>query len=184
MKKNVFSIVCLVFALCILFTGSAAASGATPGSSSDPLITQSYVDDRYDKLYDMILGISGSGVYISDGGSTMSTNDKNTLIEEIMYRVENMVGNSSTDTYEPVFANKGQILLGGEGTEIILRSGAAVGYVAGSNGISDVTTGSDILNGDDIKLNHLLIVPRNDGRGVRLTSDAWFLIKGTYTIIY
>ena len=38
-------------------------------------------------------------------------------------------------------------------------------------------------NGNTIENNNLLIVPRDDGRGVKTTEDSWFIIKGEYKII-
>ncbi|GAE87367.1 hypothetical protein [Acetivibrio straminisolvens] len=52
-------------------------------------------------------------------------------------------------------------------------------------GLSDITsgTGADINTDDEVPLNHLLLVSRDDGRGLRVTSEkAWVLVKGPYTI--
>jgi len=89
----------------------------------------------------------------------------------------------SGSSFVPVSAAAGQIIVGGEGTEIILRSGAAVGYTSVADGIVNASVGADIKNGQAIKTNQLHIVPRADGRGVRVTQDAWFIIKGSYQVI-
>ena len=49
-------------------------------------------------------------------------------------------------------------------------------------GIADVTHGFDIPHGDAVPSNSLLIVPVSDGRGVKITKDAIFMIKGGYKI--
>ena len=74
----------------------------------------------------------------------------------------------------------------------ILRSGSAVAIspyneMGKIQGINDVTTGVDILDGESIPLFHSILIPRggNDGRGVKVTAleGAYFLIGGDYTIV-
>jgi len=90
---------------------------------------------------------------------------------------------SGGDTFTPVFLNQGDVLIGHEGTEIILRSGKAVGYVRVENGIANVTTGTEIFDGAAVGINHLLIVPKQDARGIRATTDAWLIVKGGFGIM-
>ncbi len=75
----------------------------------------------------------------------------------------------------------GQFIIAEEGTEIILRDGTSTIYTPVNAGISDVTMGKDLKNGEKVPLNHLLIVPR-DGRGVKAQATSIYLIKGKYTI--
>ncbi len=90
---------------------------------------------------------------------------------------------SSSVNYVPVELQNGQVLIGDEGTEIILRSGSAVSYVNSENGIINASNGEEYMEGVNIPKNNMLIVPRNDGRGVRATSNStWFIVKGGYTI--
>lgn len=77
----------------------------------------------------------------------------------------------------------GDILLASAGTEVILRGGYAVAYGDGTNGIPDVTGGSDLAIGSNIPKNHQLIFPRDDGRGIKITKGiAYVMIRGGYTI--
>ncbi len=155
------------------------ASNVQPGSAQDPLVTKSYVDDK----------LSQSATKV----------DQQAIVDDVMAQIEflygdtlsgNNTGSNTTatpgqeaaQTYVPVSAKAGQIIVGHEGTEIILRSGTAVGYCPGANGLVNVTQGSELGNGDAVKLNNLLIVPRHDGRGVSVKTDAWFIIKGGYNI--
>jgi len=78
----------------------------------------------------------------------------------------------------------GQKLIGTGGTEIILRSGEAAAIDNGVNGISDLTAGSDLMSGDAVGLNHLLMVPRADGRGITALTDAWVMVRGEYEILH
>ena len=133
-----------------------AASTSDPGTSSDPLVTKSYVDETVSNLLEILNTGSGS--------ASPSTQPQN-------------MG------YVPVKAVKGQIVVGGEGAEIILRSGNAESYCEGADGIVDVTTGKEYFNGTALTNNHLIIIPRADGRGAKITSDeAWFIVKGGYTL--
>ena len=79
---------------------------------------------------------------------------------------------------------EGQKLIGTGGTEIILRSGEATAIDNGVNGISDLTAGSDLMSGDAVGLNHLLMVPRADGRGITALTDAWVMVRGEYEILH
>ncbi len=88
----------------------------------------------------------------------------------------------SRTSYSPISLTAGQKLIGGEGTEIILRSGEATAIDNGANGISDLTIGTDLMTGSQVGTNHLLLVPRNDGRGITAITDIWVMIRGTYTI--
>ena len=86
-------------------------------------------------------------------------------------------------TYTPIQLTMGQKLIGDEGTEIILRSGIATAIDNGANGVSDITAGVDLMTGYDVGLNHLLLIPRNDGRGITAVTDIWVMVRGNYTIL-
>jgi hypothetical protein len=86
-------------------------------------------------------------------------------------------------TFSPIEVTGGQLLIGAEGTEIILRSGEAAAIDNGENGVADLTSGTDLLTGSRIEPNHLLLIPRDDGRGITAISDVWVLVRGDYTIL-
>ncbi len=88
----------------------------------------------------------------------------------------------SQSKYTPISLKPGQKLIGGEGTELILRSGEATAIDNGANGISDITAGKDLITGMQVGLNHLLLVPRDDGRGINAITDIWIMVRGTYKI--
>ena len=138
------------------------------GGAEDPLITRSYLEQR-------LAGVGGS---VSDEIIAF-------LIQDITAQVVAQVGSGGTGgsgQFTPVHLQQGQILIGGEGTEIILRAGAALGYTH-SDGIVDMTTGSELVMGDTVHTNHLLIIPRDDTRGAVVSSqEAWFIVRGAYTV--
>ncbi len=126
---------------------------ASAGSESDPLITLSYLEQR----------ISEVKRYVDD--KTSSSN------------------NSNPNKLEVIELKNGQKLIGREGTEIILRSGKATAKVSDLGGISDVTDGVDLKEGESIPKNHQLIIPRDDGRGLIIIQDSTFvLVRGEYII--
>lgn len=154
-------VVAAVVIVITMFSFSAisnASSTAEPGSSSDPVVTKSYVDQRIDDVM---------GVLNYSAGASTNTGTVNSQ--------------SSSANFSPVSVNLGNSIIGGEGCEMILRSGRGFA-VAATDGISNVTTGKDIKNNGEIPANNLLIIPRNDGRGVRVVESAWFLVKGSYCI--
>lgn len=158
----------LATVLCI-GTYVSAASEATPGSVNDPLATKSYVDSQLENMI---------GIF-----QELLANNKNTDVAQPQPTEPVETPAPVSSTYKvlgplPV----GTIILGGEGTEVILRSGKALAKCPGENGLSDVTQGTDITNEKEIPLNHLLIIPRQDGRGITITHEAYLMIRGDYTI--
>ena len=84
-------------------------------------------------------------------------------------------------TYELITLPKGAKLLTGTGTEFILRSGKAKSIAGAGGGIADLTAGQDLTNNVAIIRNHLLLSPKEDGRGVLMETESIFLIRGAYT---
>ena len=153
MKNKIFSAV--KTALLVAVVATATAFAADSGSSDNPLASKSYVDDKIDEVKALIATGDSTSTVTSTGGG---------------------------DTYEPVYVSVGQTLYGAEGTELILRAGKGTVVLSGVDGIVDASTGSDLKSGASAVKNHIMIVPRNDGRGIRVTEAAWFLIKGDYSI--
>jgi hypothetical protein len=78
----------------------------------------------------------------------------------------------------------GTRIIADAGTEIILRytNGSTTAIASNLGGLSNVTEGYDIQHGKAIPANHLLIIPRSDGRGVMITNNAIFMIRGSYRV--
>lgn len=162
---------------------------ANPGSLNDPLVTKLYVDEQIAAVLALI-GQGGAGV----GGPSLQVipGDRDSILGEIMVYFEatygealrnaQSAGGQSQVPYDAVFAQAGRTLVAMSGTEMILRGGSAVA-VSGINGLCNVTLGVDVVNGMDITLNHLHIVPGSDGRGMRFTTDSYLMIKGEYYFV-
>lgn len=133
-----------------------SASFSEPGSEKDPLVTMSYVNDKIEHLKQYI-----DGKLMNNGKENNTSNDL--LVVELL---------------------KGQYLIGKGGTEIILRGGIATAHgVKIDQGLTDITEGIDIDNNESVlSPNHLIIIPRDDGRGAYAVSDSIFLVRGDYNI--
>ena len=59
------------------------------------------------------------------------------------------------------------------------RSAVVIDSVSG--GLCDVTAGKD-QKGENAPANHLLLVPRDDGRGIQAVSGTIVMVRGTYTL--
>lgn len=189
MKRKIIFGIELVLSLCFMIAITVFA--AQVGSSDDPLVAKSYVDDKIDQVLKTIngLNLNGNGSAVSTG---ITEADKKAIVDEVMKQVEPLIAVALTGEdaesseaggkYIPVFATVGQTVFGGEGTEMILRSGKGEIYINGVAGIVDATTGQELKAGTKVSMNHILIVPRDDGRGVKITENGWFIIKGDYEI--
>ena len=153
---------------------------ADPGSQEDPLVTLSFVEKRIDQVK----------YYIDQkidefSGNVSSNNDElNNKNEELNNRIVQLEQMSAKEIpkLEVVELKDGQKLIAKAGVEIILRGGKATAITSQAGGLSDVTGAIDIKQGQDIPANHLLIIPRDDGRGVFVEQYAIFMIKGEYEI--
>ena len=172
MKKRIY-----IFGLGLAFLAGGLIFGgnllsANPGGAEDPLVSRSYVDMRINELVQLINAQGTS--------SQMSTE---AVVNEILADITGFFGGSGDIQFTPVHVNAGQMILGGEGVEIIRRSGGATAHVPGQDGIVNVSAGLDLDHGHPIPANHLIIIPREDGRGIRATADSWFIIRGDFTIV-
>ena len=125
-----------------------------PGSEEDPLVSLSYLEKSMDKIK----------LYIDE------------KLEE------KGLGGGISNALEVVEIDEGQSIIGKSGTEIILRGGKARILAGKLGGLSDVTDGKDLGMDVPVPANHLLIVPRDDNRGVLAITDAIFLVRGKYEI--
>ena len=155
----------LIFTL-ILSIALTVVIYAAPGDSNDPIVVLSYLNDRIKAL-------------IND----YKLDD----IADLQKRVDALASNESSGgssaALEVVEIGAGDKLIAGAGTELILRGGKA--FVIGSElgGLANVTAGKDFTSGMQFVSNHLMIVPRGDGRGAYTDDYAIFMVRGTYEIV-
>ena len=72
----------------------------------------------------------------------------------------------------------GQTLTARAGAEFIVRRGTVRLVDPTRNGVPDLTAGLDLAVGERVTLNHLLVFPRDDGRGIRAVDSAVVMYRG------
>ncbi|MZQ75936.1 MAG: hypothetical protein GT589_07210 [Peptoclostridium sp.] len=154
--KLLLTIACIVAAMGCVAT---AASG-DPGTSDDPLVTKSYVDK---KIEDLSLYIDEK---LSNGSQSAGSS----------------TGSAAQTAIEVVEVESGQSIILQAGSQIILRGGSGSIIDSKQGGIADLTQGIDLRKGYEAPANHLLMVPRSDGRGVFAKTDCIFMVMGKYEV--
>lgn len=155
MKKNRIKKIILVIASISIVLGTGVVF-SEPGSENDPLVSLSYLEKRLEQF--------------------------KYYVDEKLSKTNNNIQGNTSNNLEVVEIFEGQSIIGKGGTEIILRGGKAKIIAGELGGLSDVTDGKDLGMGKSIPPEHLLIIPRNDGRGAYAVTDAIFLVRGEYEI--
>ncbi len=75
-----------------------------------------------------------------------------------------------------------QVFVGEAGTEFILRSGRATVVDPTGSGIPDLTAGTNLTDGSPVPANHLGLIPRADGRGLRAATPVIVMYRGGYDL--
>jgi hypothetical protein len=132
--------------------GQASGKSPDPGSAQDPIALKSYVDTQVSKLQQAIDALPSGG------------------------------SGSATIALEVVSVPAGKSLIGQGGTEFILRSGTAKAIASSAGGLADITTGVDLGNGAGVPLNHMLLIPRSDNRGLKAINELVVMVRGAYEI--
>lgn len=150
---------------CVIIVGTVAiAAVSNYDPSSDPIISLSYLKNVF----------------------------KPEVVSEVVDTIkeEDIVSGSSSVAYTVEHLLKGQRIEATSSCEVILRSGRAEALVtseeniANGVGLSNVTKGTEVQNGQEVPLNNYIIIPRADGRAVVvLSDDAYFMVRGEYTVV-
>ncbi|MCQ2565978.1 MAG: hypothetical protein MJ194_03925 [Clostridia bacterium] len=135
---------------------------AEPGSEGNPLVTKLYMDSVIESIKETVTSLEARIAALEKGGNGQAA--------------------APAASWDVIEVKAGKSVLGGEGAEIVLRSGNAVALDNGANGVSDLTGGTDLMGGTKITPNHLLLVPREDGRGIKCETNCWVMVLGEYTI--
>lgn len=168
-----------------------AAAALEPGTDSDPLVTQSYVDQKVGSLSLKDQEFANKIDELTKTVSELAEKSEEYRLQSEEYKLQMKELESrltSIEKYGMFVAlelTEGEKLMTGESAEIILRGGKAKAIGGDGGGLSDITsgTGADINTDQEVPLNHLLLVSRDDGRGIKIISKkAWVLVKGPYTI--
>lgn len=122
----------------------------------------------------------------TSGGSPGSTADPLATVGYVQQAIQKALAGlssgGSASSLVVVNLAAGQQLVAQAGDRIILRAGTATAVASPQGGLADVTSGVDLTQGQNVPLNHLLIVPRSDGRGVVSTGTDVLLVQGPYSV--
>ena len=191
MKSKTNTVLTVIFAVVILMTGFIrSAAGA-----DIVLASVDYVDSKFNELNLRISQIS-TGVISTDGAVDSNTLSRINNLEVQTGALQNDVDDSNKrvdfmDTtmrnlsdgtvWQVVKVDPGIRVLASDTGEVILRSGTA--RVIGNEyneGISDLTSGVEVKNGELIAKDHHLLIPRGDGRGIITETVCYIIYKGLY----
>lgn len=160
MKKTIS----LVLVLVLLIGALAFVVFAAPGSTDDPVVSLSYVTDvLWPQIKDYVASM--------ESGSTVAP-PSHISPEGMEY----------ADTFKVINLKKGSKLIGGDGCEVIVRTGSVTVIASERGGVSDVTAGLDLPGNTIAPANHLLIIPVYDGRGLMINEDSYVMVKGDYKV--
>ena len=85
-------------------------------------------------------------------------------------------------SFKVVTLQSGEKLMCEAGTELILRMGSANVIATEKGGLADTTDGFDLADGTYVPMNHHLVVPLADGRGIAANDYVLVMGKGGYTV--
>ena len=129
-----------------------------------------------------ICGIMIFAVGIIVGAQTTdeagSVNDPLVTKSYLDMRLQNITGGENA-SYTKVTLSKGKVLVGKEGTEIMLYQGNATAYST-SKGVVNITVGELAENGTALGKYCVYVAPDADS-GIKAESDIIVFVKGAYS---
>ena len=175
--KNKIIIGIVVCAAILLVSGASIMAFASPGTSTDPLITLSYLTDIFRPQVSTEIEKTGQEL----------TERFNARISTLESQLNNSQSGPSTgdpgpaDVFTVVTLRRGQSLTCSVGVEIMLRIGSASAFGT-SPALVNTTAGTTLSSGNALVTNNMYLVTI-EGNGITATADSTrVLIRGAYTI--
>lgn len=164
MKKNRWFLrMTGLLVLSALLNVTVTMAAGTAGSSQDPLVTLSYLNDTF-------------------MNSILQRVDQKIAARNSQLSGGQAGGGSTASNFTVVTLSNGQTLNGGIGCEVMLRVGSAVCVSSSTPGLIDETSAGTLNNGGALVQNHLYMMTI-EGRGVRAAAATTkLLVRGSYTI--
>ncbi|MHA5220864.1 hypothetical protein [Dysosmobacter sp. Phy] len=168
MKKNRWYLRMAAMLALSLVLSCTVSLAAEAGSSQDPLVTLSYLNDTFlgqilEKV-DAKIAQRNSQIVQQLGGQTTSG------------------GTTTASVFTVVTLSSGQVLTGDIGCEVMLRVGTATCVAPSSPGLIDESAATTLAGGAALVQNHLYMMTV-EGRGVKATAATTkLLVRGSYTI--
>ncbi len=205
MKQKNWKAITSVLLLAALVTAGFIAIAAEYGTSDDPLVSLSYINNvlapEISSKVDEIIAektsslggeldskiaafnteLDGKIAEYASRGTDAIVNDA--FVASVADKVASKVTSqgSGSSTFSLVKLNAGQTLTAKIGCEILLRIGTATCVSSGSPGLIDMSTGGELQGGGKLEKNHLYLCTI-DGRGVKATSNITIMVRGPYSI--
>lgn len=168
MKKNRWFLRMTVLLILSLALNCTVSLAVEAGSSQDPLVTLSYLNDTF-------LG------QIMEKVDAKIAQRNSQIVQELGGQTS-IGGTTTASTFTVVTLSNGQTLTGDIGCEVMLRVGTATCVAPSTPGLIDESAGSTLSNGGSLVQNHLYMMTV-EGRGVRATAATTkLLVRGSYTI--
>lgn len=148
----------------------------------------------------LVLGVSADGSYSSKDDPLVSLSYVNDILapeimSQVMAKVEKEyvkitdITAANAGLYTLVSLKRGQTLMAASCCELVVLDGEATVTVTSASaissgaGINDLTLGSLLTNTTRVPVNHYLVIPKPDGRGITVTSESMnVLIRGEYNV--
>jgi len=201
--KNPKTIKATAAVLALSLTLGVTVLAASYDSSEDPLISLSYLTNIFkpeiEKEYeDKVAALEARLTRLEGGTPANPDGDKSDVGETEPVidtrpegwetqspETEPVIDTRPSSTYEVIELTYGDALYAVGACDIMLRSGSAVCIAPDAGqGIADYTDATEIYNEQALTKNHMLLIPRGDGRGVRATGESvYIMVRGDYTIV-
>ncbi len=165
MKKNRWVLRMMVLLVICGALNMTVSLAAEAGSSGDPLVTLSYLNDTFMStiMQNVDQKIAARNSQLAQSGGLLPSGGTGAV-------------------FSVVTLSSGQTLTGDIGCEVMLRVGTAVCAASSSPGLIDETTAGTLNNGGALAQNHLYMMTI-ENRGVRATAATTkLLVRGSYTI--
>ncbi len=206
MKQKKWKALTSVLLLLSLIVAGFIAIAAEYGTSDDPLVSLSYINNvlapQISKKVDEVIAektdalnaemdkkINSVSNEIDDKLSEYTSKSADEIvtdafIDSVAEKVAQKVPATSEagSIFKQVKLTSGQTLNTNVGCEVLLRIGTAKCVSSGTTGLIDMTTGGVLSNGTALEKNHLYLCTIEGGRGVKATSDVTLLVRGPYSI--
>ncbi len=204
MNKKLQVILAAALTVAFFATTAVAAVGATYDTAADPIVAYSGLLKWAEEVFRPSLNQTITDTVTPLQNTLDSTTKRLQTAEQTVLALEAKIealekeldekadvpqtpAASTESGYSVIYLTGGTELLATSVCTIILRSGSAeVVSPFPTQGLTDITVGSELFAGNAMPTNHAVIVPRGgDGRGIRVTSSvgAYILVQGGYTVV-
>ncbi|UOO37386.1 hypothetical protein IZU99_09010 [Oscillospiraceae bacterium CM] len=173
-KKKILIALGVIVAV-VLISGVSILAATNLGTSSDPLVTLSYLTN---KLRPQIMSDVSANISAAEVSMSSSLDTK---LDAFEADINARVSGSGQTGFTVVTLSKDQTVTCAAGAEVMLRVGTA-SAAGGSPALVDTTAGSTLVAGDALTANHLYMVTIQSS-GLKATgASVKILIRGTYTV--